>query len=152
MEPATRGRIVDLVLSPQPANPLCWSALAVAKDERAGEYVSTRGVATAFASVGCGTGRSADVVWTEPVRQSLARLRMLVARDCSVRAWMQFGRAPEVGERAIGDLRYGGATRDNFSTMQLPSADEALVCPAHLTHWGMPRADLLEAAPKRAGT
>jgi inner membrane protein len=152
MESATRGRIVDLVLSPQPANPLCWSALAVAKDERAGEYVSTRGVATAFASVGCGTGRSADVVWTEPIRQSLARLRRLVARDCSVRAWMQFGRAPEVGERAIGDLRYGGATRDNFSMMQLPSADEASVCPPHLTHWGMPRADLLEPARRLEGT
>jgi hypothetical protein len=56
---------------------------------------------------------------------------------------MQFGRAPDFDERAIGDLRYGGATRENFSLMLLPKGEQAAVCPPHLTHWGMPRADLL---------
>jgi hypothetical protein len=56
---------------------------------------------------------------------------------------MQFGRAPEVAAGAIGDLRYGGATRDNFSRMMLPTDVRRSDCPPHLTHWGLPRGDLL---------
>lgn len=147
LEPASRARVIDLVLSPQAANPLCWSALAVAKDEQAGEFVTTRGTATALLSSGCGASRRADVEWAEPLHQSLAQLRELNRRDCSVRAWMQFGRAPEIGTRTIGDLRYGGATRDNFSTLELKADDQASACPPNVTRWGMPRADLLGAEP-----
>jgi len=141
--PATRGAIVDVVLSPQAANPLCWAALVVATNEPAGEYVTTRGTASAFGSVGCGSTHATAVVWTEPLRQSLLALRELDRRYCAVHAWMQFGRAPEMAEGAIGDLRYGGARRENFSTMRLPPSDQAARCPPHLTGWGMPRADLL---------
>jgi hypothetical protein len=63
-----------------------------------------------------------------------------------VRAWLQFGRAPEVAATAIGDYRYGGATRENFSRMPLPVDDRRTECPPHLTHWEMPRGDLLAPA------
>jgi hypothetical protein len=105
--------------------------------------VMTRGTVTAVGSSGCGAEHRMPVVWADPVRQSLPRLRELVRSDCSVRAWMQFGRAPELTDSAIADLRYGGATRDNFSRMSLRTDARRAECPPHLTHWGMPREDLL---------
>jgi inner membrane protein len=145
--PGARERVVDVVLSPQPANPLCWSVLAIVSDERGGEYVMTRGTATSVGSSGCGASHRAGVEWAEPVHQALGRLRELHRRDCSARAWMQFGRAPQIGERAISDLRYGGTARENFSTMPLTPGREAVACPPNLTSWGTPRADLVAPAP-----
>jgi hypothetical protein len=55
---------------------------------------------------------------------------------------MQFGRAPEVSQGSIGDLRYGPSDA-NFTTMRLRSGAEAAQCPPNLTNWGRPRADLL---------
>jgi inner membrane protein len=146
LDPGARANLVDIVLSPQAANPLCWSVLAIVKAEPSAEYLLTRGTATAVLPSGCGADQLADVAWSDPVHQSLRRLRELVREDCPVRAWMQFGRAPEISDHAIGDLRYGGATRDNFSMMALTTGGHPEACPPHLTHWGMPRADLLAPA------
>jgi inner membrane protein len=77
------------------------------------------------------------------VRQSLPRLRALVGTNCSVRAWMQFGRAPLVGPGEISDLRYEGRGRDNFSEMPVPAEGGAAACPPNLTGWGIPRQELL---------
>jgi inner membrane protein len=142
MSPAERAGVVDVVLNPRPANPLCWNALAIVRDESADEYRLTRGRATSFGAGGCGEGRAAPVVWDEPVRQSLRQLRALDASDCSVRAWLQFGRAPVIDERAIGDLRFGGTSADNFSMMPLSPAGPG-ACPPNPTAWTPPRADLL---------
>jgi inner membrane protein len=151
MAPTSRAGVIDVILSPEPANPLCWSALTIVTDDAAGDYVTTPGTAAALSSSGCESGRRDLVIWDPPVRQSIARLRELARTDCSVWAWLQFGRAPEVAERAIGgadgaigDLRYGGARRENFSRMPLRNDSERAQCPPNLTHWGMPRADLLE--------
>jgi inner membrane protein len=143
--PSVRSRIVDVILSPEPANPLCWSALTVSRDVPTTQYVLTRGTVAPVVSSGCDSG-PAPVVWDTPVRQSLPRLRELARIDCSVRAWLQFGRAPELAAGAIGDLRYGGAMRENFSRMPLRTDTPPALCPPHLTHWGMPRADLMEPA------
>jgi inner membrane protein len=136
------AEVMDVVLSPAPANPLCWSALAVMKDERAGEYMMTRATVPLRSVVQCGSDERGRVVWSEPVRQSLSSLRQLVHDDCRVRAWMQFGRAPVVRDGQMTDARFGGATRGNFTSMALAAPSQA--CPAHLTSWSMPRADLLE--------
>lgn len=146
MTSAERAGVLDVVLNPRPANPLCWNALAIVRDEGAGEYRLTRGSATSLGGSGCGEGRLADVVWDEPVRQPLQRLRALHANDCAVRAWLQFGRAPVLDERAIGDLRFGGTSADNFSMMPLSPAGPSTDCPPNLTTWTPPRADLLSAA------
>jgi inner membrane protein len=143
MTPASRGAVLDVVLSPQMGNPLCWTALTVVRDEPAGEYVMTRGTAAVVLPSACGSNQQRDLKWGDPVHRSLGRLRELDRTSCPVHAWMQFGRAPDFGERAIGDLRYGGAAHENFSWMPLPEGEQASVCPPHLTHWGLPRADLL---------
>ena len=136
------AQVLDVVLNPQPANPLCWTALAIVKDERAREYVMTRGSVPLGGVVRCGGAERGRAVWAAPVRQSLTVLRGLVRDDCRARAWMQFGRAPVIGEGEIEDLRFGGPTRGNFSAMVL--VPHGGPCPGHLTQWGLPRADLLE--------
>ncbi|MEO8624506.1 MAG: metal-dependent hydrolase [bacterium] len=139
---APGAQVVDMALSPEPANPLCWSALGVVKDERAGEYVMTRGSVALVDIARCGAADHGRVVWEAPVRQSLTNLRHSVRDDCRVRAWMQFGRAPAFANAQITDLRFGGLDRTNFTTM-LPAAPNQ-ACPRHLTAWAYPRADLLE--------
>jgi inner membrane protein len=145
------GVMVDLVLSPKPASPLCWTTLAIEKDERGGEYVLRRGSVALLTSRLCATpnadsvagGSRSSVVWSEPIRQSLTRLRELDRNDCWVRAWLQFGRAPIMSDDGIADYRFGGAGYGNFSFMPIRSPAEAAVCPRHVTPWIPPRADLL---------
>ena len=139
---AARGDLVDLILSPEPANPLCWSALAITVDRTADRFQTTRGTISAIGSAGC-PGRRTIAAWDPSVSQALTPLRQRVRSDCWVRAWMQFGRAPLLDERSVSDLRYGGATRGNFSAMPLRSPVDAAACPRNLTRWEMPRADLL---------
>ena len=140
---AVRPQVVDLVLSPRGGNPLCWTVLSVVRDEPAGNYVLTRGDVAVLARSACGSPRASDVRWDDPSTHSLAQLRVLYRDDCWVRAWLQFGRAPSVDGDAISDLRYGSSFRGNFTTMRLRPAAEAARCPANLTAWRPPRADLL---------
>lgn len=139
---APSARVIDMVLSPELANPFCWNALAIVRDDGAGEFVMTRGSVPLGTVARCGAGARGQVVWSEPVRQTLDSVRRLVRADCRVRAWMQFGRAPVVGAGEIADMRFGGLQGGNFSAM--PLAAPASACPEHLTAWTMPRADLLQ--------
>ncbi len=145
--PPPSARMVDVVLSPHPANPLCWTALTIVEDASRDEYVMTNGVVSLasrwLSTPQCGMDQHARVHWSAPERQSLSRLRALDRDDCEVRAWLQFGRAPLVGERDIADLRYGGTSRGNFSSMPLSAAAPGRVCPTNLTSWRPPREDLL---------
>ena len=137
-----RGRtteIVDVVLNPAAANPLCWSALAIVKDESAGEFVMTRGSVSLNDRIDCRSSGSGRIQWSAPLRQSLVDLRALVQANCWARAWMQFGRAPVIGGGQISDLRFGDGERGNFTTTPLGNAG----CPARLTNWSPPREDLL---------
>jgi inner membrane protein len=141
--PTLRGALVDIVLNPQAANPLCWTALAIEKDEKAGEYVLSRGSVSLSSMVGCGMKTPPQVEWGEPLKQSLSTLRALDRNDCRVSAWLQFGRAPALSADVIADYRFGGVSRGNFSEMELTPRGTAPSCPEHLTRWGKPRADLL---------
>jgi inner membrane protein len=141
--PAARPNVADVILSPEPANPLCWSALTVVGGRATEEYTMTRGTVAAMLTSGCGSGHRSQVVWSDSVHQSLSRLRELARTDCSVWAWLQFGRAPELADDAIGDLRYGGARRENFTRMPLLNDSRHAQCPPFMTHWAMPREDLL---------
>jgi inner membrane protein len=156
---AVPGQVKDVVLNPDPASPLCWSVIVVERDER--EYGLHRGTLsllpawqppTACASHrrhGLGESRwsgGGSLAWTDEVRLPLEQLRRLASGDCWVKAWLQFGRAPLVREGTILDLRFQHGRRENFTAMKLDRGPEA-ACPANLTRWAMPRADLLEAAP-----
>ena len=141
MAPASRARVADVILSSQPSNPFCWSVLTVVRDSSDASYVMTRGSVAVVAPAACGTrGR---VRWDPPLVQSIVALRARARADCWVRGWLQFGRAPEMTETTISDVRYGGVPRGNFTTMVLKPPAEAARCPAHLTAWRPPRQDML---------
>ncbi|MEO5817104.1 MAG: metal-dependent hydrolase [Gemmatimonadaceae bacterium] len=141
--PGLRGELVDVVLSPQAGNPLCWTALAIEKDEKAGEYALARGSVSLSSMARCGMKAPQQAEWGETLRQSLVTLRALDRNDCRVAAWLQFGRAPVLSADVIADYRFGGVSRGNFSEMDLTPSGTAPSCPEHLTNWSKPRADLL---------
>jgi len=153
----TDGDIVDVILNPNPARPLCWTALAIAKNEVRDEYVLQRGnlslldgwlparVCGSYSGAIAGSTRS-RAEWAVSSRESLSRLRTRSRDDCWVRGWLQFGRAPVMGNDAIVDYRFGAEGRGNFTSMALLDPTLAKVCPPHLTNWVMPRADLLSGA------
>jgi inner membrane protein len=148
------GDVVDIVLNPNPADPLCWMAIAVEKDEGAGAFALHTGTLSLAPSwhqpSGCASHRftagpdaaaGARASWNAPLWQPLARLRALAQDDCWTRAWLQFGRAPAFQGDRLVDLRFAQGARDNFTAMHVPGPRET--CPAHVTGWAMPRADLL---------
>jgi hypothetical protein len=133
--------VVDLVLSPKPGNPLCWSVLSLRQD--AGNLVMQR----ADVPVG-GDGRrfkmcgSTGIEWATIARQSITDLQRALG-DCRTNAWLQFGRAPVIRDGVIADVRFGDATFRNFTAMSIPPVRSGADCPGHITAWGYPRADVL---------
>jgi len=160
--PAEPGQVKDVVLNPNPASPLCWTVIVVeANEQEYGLHKGTLSLLPAWQPASsCASHRRAGLgekrwsggnrlVWSEEVRLPIEGLRQLASRDCWVTAWLQFGRAPLVRDGTILDLRFQDGRRDNFTAMKLREGPEASSCPANLTHWAMPRADLLAAAPQR---
>lgn len=143
LAPDVRARVVDVVLSPNAANPLCWTALTIERDATGAGYVLRHGDVAVATRSGCGGDRARAVAWDAAHTQSLAELNALYRADCWVRGWLQFGRAPLISDGAISDARYGGVARGNFTTMTLKPPAEAAQCPANLTEWTPPRSDLL---------
>jgi inner membrane protein len=139
--------VVDVVLDPQPGNQLCWRALLLeASDDSLYMRRGTIAIGTHDLPFNpC--GRSGVIRWDAPSVQSVSALRDAMHRDCAVRAWLQFGRAPVLGNGWIADARFGGTGRGNFTAMQVAPGVSANNCPAHLTDWSLPRADILAHAP-----
>jgi inner membrane protein len=148
------GKIMDVVLSPKAAQPFCWTAVSVERFDAAGEYVVRGGSLALFGGAGGGNclprdGRSfeifndATVGWDGAHHESLAGLRERARDDCYVRAWLQFGRVPELTDEVITDARYGNIGGGNFSEMPLRPLSESRSCPDFHTNWTMPRADLV---------
>jgi inner membrane protein len=158
LEPARRGAVLDVILNPNPANPLCWSVIGVEKDEAAGEYTLRRAALSLLPAWQppsrcvsyrlAGGGQQAiasggSVAWIDAQRQPLAVLRDRAGRDCRVTAWMRFGRAPLLRDGGIADVRFETGARGNFTAMALNPEPRASPCPAYVPGLEMPRADLL---------
>lgn len=138
--------LVDVVLNPRPANPLCWTALAI-EEANDSLYLRRRNLpfgASVFGFDACG---KSSTEWAPVATQSLAELRGEVVSNCRVRAWLQFGRAPVIADGWIADARFGGTGRGNFTAMPVGSNGTNDACPANLTVWDMPRADVLARLP-----
>ena len=159
LAPELRGRLVDVVLTPNPSSVVCWSAIAVELRERGGEYVLWRGTLSLAPrlkppstcpseqfSGARGAARGVRVigdgrfVLRDEIHQPLGRLRALAAGNCWVHAWLRFGRAPVISDGAIFDLRFAERVGRNFTQMSLAARRG---CPANVPPWAMPRADLL---------
>jgi len=160
LDPA--AEVLDVVMSPMPANAVCMSAITV---ERSGPTyrVATARVSSApsvvpasrcgqRASVGSSLGRSTRpstpaVHWGGEWAGPSQELEALVRESCPALAAMRFIRVPiwrAVGDSTalLGDVRYGGGG-GGFADVHVPRRSAA--CPPAVPPWTPPRADLLSS-------
>jgi inner membrane protein len=153
------GDVVDILSDANPGVPWCWSVLTLQKAAAgSGEtLVARRGTLSLlpglWPAASCASARlherwtlaegaaSAAVVWHRRWQIDVEELRALYAANCSVRAWLQFGRIPHVANGAIADLRFEHPVGQNFTPMAIGTA--AGSCPAYVTSWEPPRRDIL---------
>jgi inner membrane protein len=158
LRPYVRGRLVDVILTPNPASPMCWGLIGVDAIDADGEYVLWRGTLSLMPSIkppvtcashrlvpagGTRTIANGGVVLREEIRQPIARLRRL-SDECWTRAWLRFGRAPVIEGDRIFDLRFGERATQEFTYMTLRSDRRAHACPSYVPDWEMPRRDLFD--------
>ncbi len=152
-------RLVSLVSTPMPANPLCWSILAV--QQSSSEYVVRQAVASGWPGVSstrqcnwpnttvtaplqvpsmAGAGVEGSIEWGPEFRAPFAELLETQQGDCVAAAFLRFARVPfwiRSGQRTtlIGDLRYDRSPDIDFAELELrPDAK----CPAFEPPWRPP--------------
>jgi inner membrane protein len=159
LDPA--AEVLDVVMSPMPANAVCMSAITV---ERSGPTyrVTTARVssvpsfaaaarcgqrASVGSSLGPSTRRStAAVQWGGEWAAPSAELEALARESCPALAAMRFIRVPmwtAAGDSVLlGDVRYGGGG-GGFADVHVPR--RSVGCPPAVPPWVPPRADLLRS-------
>jgi len=155
---------LDIVATPMPADPLCWSLILLQRE--GDDYLVRLGrAATLPAWLGvdeCPFDRGAypttplvpiDVRvgnrlrLTEEYRTSLQQFAELNRSRCEARALFRFARVPYVtpkatdGSRVIGDVRYDRHPDLDFADFRLRA--EPSECPSYVPPWLPPRGDIL---------
>jgi inner membrane protein len=157
------ARLIDHVLTPMPANPLCWEVMLVQTQDN--DVVARRSMLALAPSLipadGCLSRSlsipssaplrrvpatdSAELHWYGEISTELDRLTSRVATDCQAAAAMRFIRVPwlaAVGaDTVLGDLRYDREKSLGFA--EVPLHDPPGPCPRLVPDWRPPRADLL---------
>jgi inner membrane protein len=162
-------RLLDHVLTPQPANPLCWDLWLL--ETSGARYVARHAVlslgAPFFPAVGCAVAKPAPhtaprvavaardtpaVQWLGETFVPGALLKAMAAANCEAGAFMLFARAPFIAVddqgAVLGDLRFDrGRERGSFevplSARQVSDgAGDSRTC-RRAAPWIAPRADLL---------
>ncbi len=156
------ARTHDIVLSALPANPLCWSFLAIQTE--AENFVVRRGTASlAPALITAERCARPDPTGTAPMSSvgvaprpelgyrtqyvaPLAELRTLAREDCHFAALLRFARVPfwkEDGtELVAGDIRYDRGTDLGFAELEIPRPPAP--CPRFVPPWIPPRQELID--------
>jgi len=156
----------DIALSPLPADPLCWTLIAV-QTNAAGELVLRRATYAPFPSLYAAglcpeqaervttplapvaAPGDASTRWEGEFRAPLARLRSLARERCDAAAMLRFVRTPFWAQTdegtVLGDLRFDRNDRLGFAELRL--APPGAPCPPLLPPWLPPRSDLLAPAP-----
>jgi inner membrane protein len=155
------SRLLEVAVTPLPANPFCFLALGLAIDQ--GDYVALLGTAAPLgvSVTRCpksppGTARleaapqiaGDELAWHTIFRAPATELGKLAATDCRVSAILRFLRAPywqrdPRGALTIGDLRFDREAELGFAELELRGP---LSCPEHVPDWTPPREDLLRRA------
>ena len=156
-------RVHDVIVTPMPANPICWQVIIIG--HREDRYEVELGMLAQFPAVvstsGCDQlhpvefsapversrlSDSEHLVWFAKFSGQLAELRALTAADCRAREFMSFSRAPfwivAPGSGVIGDLRYDRDKELGFAEIALGPAE--VPCTRRLPPWVPPRQALLE--------
>jgi inner membrane protein len=154
LDPASR--VLDVAMTAFPAQPLCWSFVAIEENAAQGSYRLRRGLLNlapgvvarcpaAFADAAARDTASPGVSLASEWQGNLGTLRTLARNDCHVNAWLRFARMPAVDGETASDLRFSATPRGNFTTMEIAEAGRE-PC-GNVPRWGYPRADLLGFAP-----
>jgi inner membrane protein len=143
------GVELDLVLSPLPSNPLCWSWIRVTAEVEANQWHLERGVVSADAEwvpdTQCPRGLGATRLEAAREQGELRALATRAREDCHLDTWLRFARAPSVNVRRATDWRFIAQGDQNFSTLALDGAT-VRDCPGPIPGWERPRQDLLDLA------
>lgn len=162
---APRDRLLDVAMTPYPANPACWSFVSVELNDQGGTYRIRRGVLSVAPGLlpvtHCPAALSRPFEAASPAiallweaQADLLALRALAA-NCHVHAWMRFARAPYIANGVLDDARFSrrpapGKDRTaappaaGFSTF-VPAQLQHLPCVSNVPKWDLPRQDLLDA-------
>jgi inner membrane protein len=154
----------DVVLTPSPGNPLCFTLWRVSST--ATEYIAERGVVAPFPGhhpvqncrtepdedaptaplVRLGRDEGTSLRWTGRFSAPLAELSALAREDCFAAAFLRWSRVPfwstsSEQERLIGDLRYDRQRPLEFAELMLSNGE---ACPRFVPNWTPPREALIE--------
>lgn len=160
------AHLLDNVLTPMPANPVCWDAMLVM--QQADRYVIRHATWSIAPSVitaqGCpvrmqATQVTAPVVpvqnadgpfvhWWGEVDMPGNEVAQLAATNCEAAAFLRFARVPwEMQNGAgwlIGDLRYDREPGLGFAELALSQGPAR--CPRHVPPWIPPREEMMNQA------
>lgn len=159
--------LLDQVLTPMPANPLCWNVIAITLESD--RYVMRRAAlstAPALLAVqGCpdrtldapttapmtrmAAPRSASVHWIDEYQVSRAEFPRVLQAYCEAAVLMRFARAPWIAGRdgrwTMGDLRYDREPELGFAEIEL--ASPAGACNGRTPPWTEPRREVMAPVP-----
>jgi inner membrane protein len=159
--PGTRG--VELVRTPAPGNPLCWSIIALGLE--GDRYVARRGTVsiapswlpprrclsldgrTTTAPMTPLGAADPGVVWRSEFSAPVRELAALDADHCDAAAFLRYSRAPfwKPGTPyVVGDLRFDRSPALEFAEMALSATGR---CPPNVPPWTPPRTDLISGGP-----
>lgn len=160
-------QLVDVLLSPSPANPLCARVIVVETSATTYRLTTAWGsaapqlVRAEWCSRAAGTDSSrgalnlpmtratraptAAVAWQWSWSAPRAQLATLARENCRVSAWLRFARAPfwvmaGADSVRVGDLRYD---RDRVSVAAFTFAVRPENCPVAVPPWVRPREGVL---------
>ena len=161
------ARLLDHVLTPMPANPLCWNVIAITLESD--RYVLRRAAlstAPALLAVqGCpdrtldapttapmrriDAPGSASVRWIDEYQVSRAEFPRVLQAYCEAAILLRFARAPWIAGRdgrwVMGDLRYDREPELEFAEIELAGASGA--CAGGAPPWTAPRREVTAPAP-----
>lgn len=155
------AELLDVVVTPLPANPVCTSVITVERSGPTYRVVTARvsGAPSMTDAARCGARDGAGPMFRVSPRQSTraiqwdtewtaprAELAALARASCPALAALRFIRVPawraiDDSTVMIGDVRYGGGSGNGFSDVTVPRRSAA--CPDAVPPWTPPRADLL---------
>ncbi len=148
----------DLVLTPMPANWVCWAVMSITSSRITDEYIVRRGMFSTdpiFFPVGncprlrfnqkneARTNQNPELQWDIEFRSNLSELKN-ISKNCNGSAFLKFSRAPvwkqtEDHKLLLDDLRFIRDEKPSFSSVVMQDN-----CPRFIPDWHAPRSDLLD--------
>lgn len=167
---APGAELLDVVVTPLPANPVCATVITVERSGDSYRVATARGSSLPWlvdasrcggrgrgAGGGAGGGiladsereRTAGVAWDAEWSSPLADLATLARESCPALAALRFIRVPawfpaDDSTMVLGDLRFGAVSGSGFTDVRVPR--RAATCRGSVPPWTPPRAGLLGPA------